>query len=176
MNSAWNLFLRSDLFKSHQFGWRDLWMSHIICTGLSHADCYGVTDRVVLSDVDRVTPCYSAQLTKESCQPPWRESSAEYGSPPFFFPPLLFLSSFTSTHLSAASLTISSSLSKFKPLVWEIDSMSWYHNHVRYVCHLYHLILVYFKIFIWMQTHVVGIRDEINVFVISMYWLWCMNE
>jgi hypothetical protein len=67
----------------------------------------------------------------------------------------------------AAPLTISSSLPKFEPLVREIDSMSWYPNRVGYIRRLYRLIYCILK-FSFEWTHVVGIRDEINVFVISM--------
>jgi hypothetical protein len=37
---------------------------------LNRADCCGVTNRPVPSDVDRVTPCWATQLTKELRQPP----------------------------------------------------------------------------------------------------------
>jgi hypothetical protein len=63
-----------------------------------------------------------------------------------------FLPSFSSIHWRPAPLAISSSLPKSEPLVREIDSMSWYPNHVGYICHLYHLILLYFEIFIWMNS------------------------
>jgi hypothetical protein len=64
----------------------------------------------------------------------------------FFLPP------FSSTHLAVAPLAILSSLPKSEPLVREIDSMSWYPNRVGYVCRLYRLILLYFDIFIWMNS------------------------
>jgi hypothetical protein len=60
-----------------------------------------------------------------------------------------------------------SSLSKFELVVPQIDSMSWYSNRVGYVRRLYHLIFLYLESFAWMN-YVVGIRDENNVFVISM--------
>jgi hypothetical protein len=60
---------------------------------LSCTDCCDVTDRAVPSDVDWVAPCWTAWLTKELRQPPWRDSSVEYGSPSFLFFPPLFLSS-----------------------------------------------------------------------------------
>jgi hypothetical protein len=48
-----------------------------------------------------------------------------------------------------------------------MDSNSWYSNYVGYVRRIYRLIFLYFENFIWMN-YVIGIRDENNVFVISM--------
>jgi hypothetical protein len=121
-----------------------------MCTGLTHADCCDATDRPVPSDVNRVAPCWAARLTKESLQPPWRNSSVEYGSS--FFLLSFSLPSFSSTHLVVTPLSISSSPLKSESLVREIDSMSWYPNHIGYVCHLYRLVLLYSKIFIWMNS------------------------
>jgi hypothetical protein len=49
----------------------------------------------------------------------------------------------------------------------QIDSMSWYSNRVGYVCRLYRLIFLYFENFARLN-YVVRIRDENNVFVISI--------
>jgi hypothetical protein len=74
---------------------------------------------------------------------------------------------FCHIQLAAAPLVIWSSLSKSEPVVPQIDSMSWYSNRVGYVRRLYCLIFLYFENFAWMN-YVVGIRDENNIFVISM--------
>jgi hypothetical protein len=67
------------------------------------------------------------------------------------------------------------SLSYLEPVTPQIDSMSWYPNHVGYVRHFYRFISLYFKILLeW--THVVGIWESINVIMISMKWLCCMND
>jgi hypothetical protein len=46
MNTT-NFFFKSGPFKLRQFGWRDLWRSHVICTDVAHGvgmclACYGV--------------------------------------------------------------------------------------------------------------------------------------
>jgi hypothetical protein len=87
--------------------------------------------------------------------------------PLFLFLPPLFHSPFFSLHLAVAPLAIWSSLPKSEPMVPQIYCMSWYSNRVGYVRHLYCLIFLYFEIFAWMN-YVVGIRDETNVFGISM--------
>jgi hypothetical protein len=79
---------------------------------LSRANCYGVTNNPVPTDVDRVTPCQMTRLMKESRQPPWRDSRLNRAAPPFLFLPPLFLHSFSSIYLVAVSLVISSSLPK----------------------------------------------------------------
>jgi hypothetical protein len=88
-------------------------------------------------------------------------------------PPFLFLLSFLlpspffPLHLAATPLVIWSSLPKSEPVVPQMDSNSWYSNYVGYVRRIYRLIFLYFENFIWMN-YVIGIRDENNVFVISM--------
>jgi hypothetical protein len=47
-----------------------------------------------------------------------------------------------------------SSIPYWKPVVPQINFMSWYPNHVGYVRHLYHLILLHFEIFTWMNSFV----------------------
>jgi hypothetical protein len=72
--------------------------------------------------------------------------------PLFLFLHPLFLSSFFSLYLAVAPLAIWTSPPKSKPVVQQIDSISWFSNHVGYICHLYHLILLYFEIFAWMNS------------------------
>jgi hypothetical protein len=129
--------------------------------GLSRVNPFGVTQsrwllwrdwQAYSIDVYHVVPCWMVWLTKESHQPPWRDSSAEYGSLSSFFLLSFSLPFFSSTHLAVAPLTISSSPRKSEPLVWEINYMSWYPNCDGYVCRLYRLILLYFEIFVWMNS------------------------
>jgi hypothetical protein len=116
---------------------------------------------------DSVAPAGVAQLTDlfhrtliESHHVRWRESRRSHANHHGTthrqnMAPLLlsfFLPSFSSTHLAAAPLAILSSLAKSEPLVREINSMSWYRNCIEYVCRLYRLILLYFEMFVWMNS------------------------
>jgi membrane-bound metal-dependent hydrolase YbcI (DUF457 family) len=75
--------------------WRHVaWVVPSGLARLSRTDCCDVTNSPILSDVDWVAPCMAMRLMKESRQPPWRDSPAEYGSPPFLFLSPLFLSFF----------------------------------------------------------------------------------
>jgi hypothetical protein len=153
-------------------------LSHAICTGVTYGvdawpsadvaprwpDYYGAIDRHVPSDVDRVTPCWAAWLTKESCQPPWRDSSTEYGSPSsslsLFFPsPLLTL---RRLHWRFQVLP-------HNPSHWCKKSTLWVGILILLGTYVVFTILFCCILkFSFGWTHVAGIRDEINVFVISM--------
>jgi hypothetical protein len=190
-------------FKSRQSGWRDSWRSHvawrmsqwtwrdswgrrvtwwgcgdtsiwvttILLSWLSHADCCYTTDRHVPSDIDRFTPCWVAWLTH---QPPWRDSSIEYASPPFLFLRPLFLPSFL--------LTLRQLHWWFRVLPqnlrsWCEKSTPWVVILIVLCAYIIFTISFYCILkFSFRWTHVAEIGDEIYVFVISMYWLCCMNE
>jgi hypothetical protein len=66
---------------------------------------------------------------------------------PILFLPRLFSSTFFSLHLGTTLLMIWSALLKSETVVSQINSMSTYSNRIGYICHLYRLIFLYFKIF-----------------------------
>jgi hypothetical protein len=150
-----NLFSRSDSFESRQSSC----MSRVMCTSVTYG--VGTSPWVALIVVARLIGLFDwtsiesrhvGQRDSRRSQLPWCDSSVEHGSPSSFFLLSFSLPSFFATHLVVAPLVILSSSPKSEPLVREIDSMSWYPNRVGYVCHLYRLILLYFKIFVWMNS------------------------
>jgi hypothetical protein len=170
--SGWNLFPRSGPFESRQFSWRNSLRSHASAHGATHGACVWPDADVVpqLSESrqsfwhDSITPTAMAQLTclfyrtsiksRHVRRRDSRRSHANHHGVthqqnmaplPFSFFLLSFsLPSFSSTHLVAAPLAISSSPPKSEPLMREIDSISWYPNRVGYICCLYRLNFVLF--------------------------------
>jgi hypothetical protein len=152
-----NLFPSDVPFRSRQSGWHDSWRSPAMCTGVTHrAGSCPVADvalrrpqlrQAVWRDLvtstavawllphpteRRCSRAISIGTTHEGVAPiTLAQLSGRMRQPlPFFF----FLSSFLLLYSLVAPLAILSSLPKSEPLVWEIDSMSWYPNRVGYVC------------------------------------------
>jgi hypothetical protein len=131
--------VRASLLTWHHVG--PIAQSHMV--RLRHTDCCGATDT---SSHQR-----SSESRHVSHKP--GATTAQNKTPhQFLFLPPLFLSSFILLYSPVSPLVILSSLPKFVPLVREIDFMSWYPNRVGYVYHLYHLILLFFEISIWMNS------------------------
>jgi hypothetical protein len=80
-------------------------VADVASRSLSRASCCGVTDSPVPSDIDRVTPCQSVRLMKESHQPTCRDSLEEY----------------VSSSLSFSSPSLSSFIPLYSPCGGSID-------------------------------------------------------
>jgi hypothetical protein len=148
INLTKNLFSGSGYLESCQSDRHDLWRSRANAFGV-----IPVRPARLMKELHRVHWCDSWACHIEQVAPgrlAWLVCKIGH-QPLFLFLPL-FLSSFSSLHIAAALLAILEFSPLWKPVVSQIDSMSWYPNRVGYVRCLYHLILLYFEKFAWMSS------------------------